>query len=64
MTGTYQSCIPVLGSFVVDSMPQAAKISSPRDARIVQVNPLAVRKSRNAIIVSSVDGERSLPGIL
>lgn len=54
----------IIYNFDVDNMPQAAKISSPRDARIVQVNPLAVRKSRNLTIVSSVDGERSLPGIL
>ena len=53
-----------LYAFVVDNMPQAAKISSPRDARMVQVKPFAVRKSRNFIIVSSVDGARSLPGIL
>lgn len=47
----------------VDNIPQAAKISSPRDARMVQMKPFAVRKSRNFTMFSLVDARSLLFGI-
>ena len=49
--------------FAVDNIPQAANISSPLDARMVQINPLAVRKSLNLIMFPSVEGRNLLFGI-
>ena len=38
----------------VDNIPQAAKISSPREARIVQTTPFALSASRNCSIRAGV----------
>ena len=49
--------------FAVLSIPQAAQISSPRDARMVANTPWAVSQSRNSVILSSCTGRNGLSGM-
>lgn len=49
--------------FAVESIPHAANISSPRDARIVQTIPAAFNVSRNASILAKSELSNDTLGI-